>query len=76
MWVDCGYRKHFIDNPATLGIDLEIVQHAPGRRGFTPIPKRWTVERAYVWLMLHRRLARDYEPSPGPLRGHGPLRHD
>ena len=32
--------------------------------GFTPIPKRWTVERTYGWLMLHRRLARDYETLP------------
>lgn len=31
-------------------------------RGAPPIPKRWAVERTYGWLMLHRRLARDYEP--------------
>ncbi|GHE63382.1 hypothetical protein GCM10017771_86660 [Streptomyces capitiformicae] len=49
---------------ATLGIDLEIVQRAHGSRGFTPIPKRWTVERTYGRLMLHRRLARDYETLP------------
>jgi hypothetical protein len=34
-----------------LGIDMEIVQRAPGTRGFTPLPKRWTVERTYGWLM-------------------------
>ncbi|MFD8416921.1 transposase, partial [Streptomyces sp. NPDC059650] len=28
------------------------------------IPKRWAVERTYGWLMLHRRLARDYETLP------------
>ncbi|WP_037582360.1 IS5 family transposase [Phaeacidiphilus oryzae] len=64
VWVDGGYRKHFIDYAATLGIDLEIVQRVPETRGFTPIPKRWTVERTYGWLMLHRRLARDYETLP------------
>ncbi|WTW91132.1 IS5 family transposase [Streptomyces canus] len=64
VWVDGGYRKHFVEHAATLGIDLEIVQRAPGTRGFTPIPKRWTVERTYGWLMLHRRLARDYETLP------------
>lgn len=63
-WVDGGYRKHFIDHAATLGVDLEIVQRAPGARGFIPIPKRWAVERTYGWLMLHRRLARDYEALP------------
>ncbi|WP_369275621.1 IS5 family transposase [Streptomyces sp. R11] len=64
VWVDGGYRKHSVDHAATLGIDLEIVQRAPGTRGFAPIPKRWTVERTYGWLMLHRRLARDYETLP------------
>ncbi|WP_399919869.1 IS5 family transposase [Streptomyces kanamyceticus] len=64
VWVDGGYRKHFIEHAATLGIDLEIVQRHPGTRGFTPVPKRWAVERTYGWLMLHRRLARDYETHP------------
>ncbi|MET8472210.1 IS5 family transposase [Streptomyces sp. NPDC006422] len=63
-WVDGGYRKHFVEHAATLGIDLEIVQRPPGARGFTPIPKRWAVERTYGWLMLHRRLTRDYETLP------------
>ncbi|MGY1584710.1 IS5 family transposase [Streptomyces sp. MN13] len=64
VWVDGGYRKHFVEHAATLGIDMEIVARAPGARGFTPIPKPWTVERTYGWLMLHRRLARDYENLP------------
>ncbi|MHA7961094.1 IS5 family transposase [Streptomyces sp. L500] len=63
-WVDGGYRKHFVEHAATLGIDMEITARTPGTRGFTPIPKRWTVERTYGWLMLHRRLARDYETLP------------
>ena len=63
-WVDGGYRKHLVEHAATLGIDMEIVQRTPGTRGFTPIPKRWAVERTYGWLMLHRRLARDYETLP------------
>jgi hypothetical protein len=25
------------------------------------LPKRWIVERTFGWLMLHRRLTRDYE---------------
>ena len=64
IWVDGGYREHLLEHAATLGIDLEIVQRSPGTKGFTPIPKRWTVERTYGWLMLHRRLARDYETLP------------
>ncbi|KUN92520.1 IS5 family transposase [Streptomyces caeruleatus] len=64
VWVDGGCRKHFVEHAAALGIDLEIVQRTPGTRGLTPIPKRWAVERTYGWLMLHRRLARDYETHP------------
>jgi hypothetical protein len=36
VWVDGGYRKHFVEHAATLGIDLEIVQRTHGTRGFTP----------------------------------------
>ncbi|KUN59281.1 transposase [Streptomyces griseorubiginosus] len=64
VWVDGGYRKHFVVHAATLGINLEIVQRTHGTRGFAPISKRWTVERTYGGLMLHRRLARDYEAHP------------
>ncbi|MGW3209256.1 IS5 family transposase [Streptomyces sp. NPDC001135] len=58
---DAGYRQHLVEHAAALGIDKEITQRKPETRGFTPIPKRWAVERTYGWLMLHRRLARDYE---------------
>ncbi|GAB2888087.1 IS5-like element ISSco3 family transposase [Streptomyces mayteni] len=64
VWVDGGYRQHLVEHAAALGIDMQIVQRTAGTRGFTPLPKRWTVERTYGWLMLHRRLARDYETLP------------
>ncbi|MER5846500.1 IS5 family transposase [Streptomyces sp. NPDC002012] len=64
VWVDGGYRQHLVEHAAALGIDMEITQRKPGTRGFTPIPKRWAVERTYGWLMFHRRLARDYEALP------------
>lgn len=64
VWVIGGYRQHLVEHAATLGIDMEITARKPGTRGFTPIPKRWAVERTYGWLMLHRRLARDYETHP------------
>ncbi|MFE6974479.1 IS5 family transposase [Streptomyces sp. NPDC057682] len=64
VWVDGGYRQHLVEHAAALGIDMEITARKPGTRGFTPIPKRWAVERTYGWLMLHRRLARDYETHP------------
>ncbi|MFH8717584.1 IS5 family transposase [Streptomyces zaomyceticus] len=64
VWVDGSYRQHLVEHAATLGIDVEITARKSGTRGFTPIPKRWAVERTYGWLMLNRRLARDYETLP------------
>ncbi|WP_326732552.1 IS5 family transposase [Streptomyces phaeochromogenes] len=63
-WVDAGYRTTAIDHGARLGIDVHPVQRPPGVRGFMIIPRRWTIERSIGWLMLHRRLARDYERHP------------
>ncbi len=75
VWGDGGYRQHLVVHAAALRIDMEITGRKHGTRGLTPIPKRWAVERPYGWLMLHRRLARDYE-NPAPLRNRHPHRHD
>ncbi|WP_066362486.1 IS5 family transposase [Herbidospora mongoliensis] len=63
-WADGGYRHHLVEHAATAGIDLQIVQRPPATRGFTPLPRRWAIERTFGWLMFHRRLARDYETLP------------
>jgi len=63
-WVDAGYRTRAIDHGARLGIDVQVVERDPAVRGFQVIPRRWTVERSFGWLMHHRRLARDYETLP------------
>ncbi|MBP2702186.1 IS5 family transposase [Microbispora sp. RL4-1S] len=63
-WADSAYSTSVIEHSATLGIDLEVVRKDPATRGFTPLPRRWTVERTFGWLMLHRRLVRDYEALP------------
>ncbi|MFH8737956.1 transposase, partial [Streptomyces sp. NPDC017964] len=39
----------------------EVVNRNPGVRGFHVVKRRWVVERSIGWIMLHRRLARDYE---------------
>jgi len=59
-----AYRNAVIEHGAALGIDIEVVRRDPATRGFTALPRRWTVERTFGWLMLHRRLARDYEALP------------
>lgn len=45
-------------------IDLEVVERAPGQKGFAVLPRRWIVERTFGWLIRHRRLTRDYERLP------------
>jgi transposase len=63
-WVDSGYKKGTIDRGAEHGIDVQVVTKDPQQRGFKPQRKRWAVERTFGWLMLHRRLVRDYETLP------------
>ncbi|MFD0684320.1 IS5 family transposase [Actinomadura fibrosa] len=63
-WTDSAYRARFIDHAASLGIRIQTVSRDPATRGFVPLPRRWVVERTFGWLMLHRRLARDYEALP------------
>lgn len=67
-WVDSGYKRSVIEQGAKYNIDVEVVSKDPDQRGFKPQPKRWAVERTFGWLMLHRRLVRDYETLPGRSR--------
>jgi transposase len=63
-WVDSGYKQSVIDRGAQYNISVEVVTKDPQQRGFKPQRKRWAVERTFGWLVLHRRLARDYETLP------------
>jgi transposase len=74
-WADSTYRTMVIEGAAAFGIDVEGVRRDPATRGFTPPPRRWTVERTFV---------ADAPPPPDPrlrgtarpLRSHDPSRHD
>ncbi len=63
-WVDAGFKNKVIEHGATLGIDVEVVTKDPQVKGFSVVKRRWVVERSLGWIMLHRRLARDYEALP------------
>ncbi|MEW1914604.1 IS5 family transposase [Kitasatospora sp. NPDC085895] len=63
-WVDTGYKTQAIEHGAKLGIDVDVVPRNPQVKGFSVVPRRWVVERTFGWIMMHRRLARDYETKP------------
>ncbi len=63
-WVDSGFRNAVIQHGAKLGIDVEVVARKTETRGFHVAKRRWVVERSLGWLMLYRRLTRDYETLP------------
>jgi transposase len=81
IWADAGYRGAIRAWALeTLGIEIEIVQHAwsgvgwvwvpPGGQppvrpaGFQVVPRRWVVERTFGWIGRWRRLSKDYEGLP------------
>jgi transposase len=61
VWVDGTYQRSVIDLGAKHNIEVSVVSKEPDQRGFKPQPKRWAIERTLGWLMLRRRLVRDYE---------------
>lgn len=60
-WADSGFKNAAVEHGATIGIDVEVVPRKANTPGFHVLKRRWVVERSFGWLMLHRRLARDYE---------------
>jgi transposase len=60
-WVDGGYNSGVVTHGASKGIDVEVVRRDPDTKGFKILPRRWVVERTFGWLILRRRLVRDYE---------------
>lgn len=63
VWVDEGYQGNAVAEQIAqeLKIALTIVPKPPGRKGFSPLPRRWVVERTFAWLGRYRRLSKDYE---------------
>ncbi len=64
---DTKYHNHALD--AWLaenrpGWRIEVQARPPGSKGFTPVPKRWVVERTNAWNGRSRRHSKDYERNP------------
>lgn len=64
--VDQGFKDEVVIHGVLLDIDVEVVRRNPEDqgKGFVPQPKRWIVEQVNGTLMLHRRLAREYDHRP------------
>ena len=61
-YVDQGYTgEQPAADAAGHGMQLEVVKHPAGTRGFLLLPRRWVVERSFAWKSRFRRLVRDYE---------------
>ena len=62
FWADGGYWGSLIDwVRCAFGWTLQIVEKLSDQAGFQVLPKRWIVERTFVWLNRQRRLGKDYE---------------
>ena len=64
LWVDGGYRAQWLqqwvgDLKQTHKVSLAVVDKTGP--GFQVLPRRWTVERTFAWLLNYRRHSRDYE---------------
>ena len=68
IWVDGAYTGELGDWVAALRqtrrVRLEVVNKLEGQKGFVVLLRRWVVERIFGWLVMHRRLVRDYEILP------------
>jgi putative transposase len=65
IWVDQGYKAHFVAWAQALrDWVIEVVERPGGSKGFQVLPRRWVVERTFAWLGRCRRLSKDYEALP------------
>jgi len=68
-YVDQGYTADDPKNDAKeAGVELIVVKLPETKKGFVLLPKRWVVERSFVWTARFRRLTRDFERLPETFR--------
>jgi transposase len=64
LYADGGYQGPVFRGAVTkimAQVNVEIVKGSDQAKGFVVLPKRWVVERRFVWLGRCRRLAKDWE---------------
>lgn len=64
---DTKYHNHALEAWVAEnrpGWRIEVQARPPGSKGFTPVPKRWVVERTNAWNGRSRRNSKDYERKP------------
>ena len=69
-YVDQGYTGEAAAKAAAAeGITPHVVKLPEAKRGFVLLPRRWVVERSFVWATRCRRLVKDYERYAATLAG-------
>jgi len=65
LWVDGAYRGSLVDWVAAhFPFRLAPILRPVTVHGFVLLPKRWVIERTFAWLLMQRRLVRDFEVLP------------
>lgn len=61
-FLDQGYTGDVpAEAAAAQGMALEVVKLPEAKKSFVLLPRRWVVERSFMWAGRFRRLACDYE---------------
>ena len=66
IFADQKYHNHALDAwmaEHRTGWRIEVKARPEGMRGFTPLEKRWVIERTNAWNGRYRRNSKDYERS-------------
>jgi putative transposase len=66
IFADQKYHNHDLEAWMAVhraGWRIEIKARPEGTRGFTPLEKRWVIERTHAWHGRYRRNSKDYERS-------------
>lgn len=65
IWADGGYQGDCLKNYVTKlwGWVWQVVLRSDDTKGFKVLPRRWTVERTFAWIINSRRLNKDYEKN-------------